>query len=111
MSTSTTSARPASAMRCAVVAPTFPAPITVTLLRAISRLLVAWGRPCCRPSALAGRRDLGLRGAIDPGRAGRANGLAHAIGVGLEVLVEHRCDRRGCGVVGRGVCPCLARRQ
>ena len=30
MSTSTTSARPASAMRCAVVAPTLPAPMTVT---------------------------------------------------------------------------------
>src|SRR5919109_2044084 len=33
MSTRTTSARPASAMRWAVVAPTFPAPMTVTLLR------------------------------------------------------------------------------
>src|SRR6478672_11622816 len=35
MSTRTTSARPASAMRCAVVAPTLPAPMTVTLLRAM----------------------------------------------------------------------------
>ena len=36
MSTRTTSARPASAMRWAVVAPTLPAPMTVTLLRAMT---------------------------------------------------------------------------
>src|SRR3954466_14630020 len=35
MSKRTTSASPASAMRCAVVAPTLPAPMTVTLLRAM----------------------------------------------------------------------------
>src|SRR3954451_7144483 len=35
MSTRTTSARPASAIRWAVVAPTLPAPMTVTLLRAM----------------------------------------------------------------------------
>src|SRR6185295_13038783 len=37
MSTSTTSASPASAIRWAVVAPTLPAPMTVTLLRAMWR--------------------------------------------------------------------------
>src|SRR3954447_4197655 len=43
MSTSTTSARPASAIRWAVVAPTLPAPMTVTLFLAMGGLTSGYG--------------------------------------------------------------------
>src|SRR5688572_3079564 len=82
MSTSTTSARPDSAMRWAVVAPTLPAPMTVTLLRAMPG----------SSSALARGADGQLAGIVGADRAGVAYGLAHAGRVGLEVLMEHVGD-------------------
>src|SRR5512135_734163 len=80
MSTRTTSARPASAMRCAVVAPTLPAPITVTLLRAIG------------VSVLPDR--------VDVDRPGIADRLGHAVGILGEVVVEHPGDAPGRLIVG-----------
>src|SRR5829696_1866529 len=95
MSTSTTSASPASAMRWAVVAPTLPAPMTVTLLRAM-----AWVRLRFDERGPARRRwwdaaraaaslalDDGIR--VDEGGAGVPDPLADAIRVRGEVLVEH----------------------
>src|SRR5262245_59983177 len=119
MSTSTTSARPASAIRCAVVAPTLPAPMTVTLLRAIAWPLLLLSVALRRPGQGAASAASALAGAGDPGmsRAGGMcrpcgpHGLADAFRVGLEVVVEHRRDGRGGRVVGGAVGPGLARAQ
>src|SRR5688572_27402157 len=99
MSTSTTSARPASAMRCAVVAPTLPAPMTVTLSRAMPR----------SSSALAGAADGHLTDIVGADRTRVAHGLAHAVRVGLEVLVEHVGDLAGRQVVCSRIRPRRAR--
>src|SRR5262245_39384469 len=97
MSTSTTSASPASAMRWAAVAPTLPAPTTVTLLRAMTRRpsgYVPVGLDCRvdegSASALARRRhrDVAVR-LVHLDRARGSDGLADAVGVAREVLVEH----------------------
>src|SRR5215212_6747954 len=110
MSTRTTSARPASAMRWAVVAPTFPAPMTVTLLRAMpspprARSITprAIGSPRGRrsASALAGRGHPDLAGVGNVDRAGLADPTAHAVGVRLEVRVEHVGDLLRGSIEGR----------
>src|SRR5215207_5111872 len=128
MSTRTTSARPASAIRWAVVAPTLPAPMTVTLLRAMrSRAPFVVKRDSRRGpyrppngrtsderagpgrrwrSALAGAGHLELR-AVE-GRhagAGGADRLRHAVGVGGEVLHEHPGEGVRLAIVGRLVRP------
>src|SRR5574338_1194969 len=112
MSTRTTSARPASAIRWAVVAPTLPAPTTVTLLRAIALLLVgprgAW---ITGLSALAGRGHANVARGIDPDRAGIPDRVAHAARVLLEVVVEHAGDPPRRGVVVSGRRPRAARLQ
>src|SRR5437868_4940065 len=87
MSTKTTSARPASAIRWAVVAPTLPAPMTVTLWRGIS---------------------VGLRRAsvasVDAW-AGLANRGRETIGVPIEIIRKHPGQHLGLLVVGAGIGP------
>src|SRR6188472_3431962 len=78
MSTRTTSARPASAMRWAVVAPTFPAPITVTLLRAMR----------CDSLARCGRWD-GWAAILRRLGTGRGDRGVDALGIAGEVRDEH----------------------
>ena len=73
MSTRTTSASPASAIRWAVVAPTFPAPMTVTLLRAMRNeapFEVRWSILCPRGS----RRSVAVLGGTIVDCRGGASG-------------------------------------
>src|SRR5690242_931399 len=100
MSTRTTSASPASAIRCAVVAPTLPAPMTVTLLRAM------W---CSIASGGWSVSALGVRRGIHLDRPRRADGLGNASGVLLEVGVEHAGDPAGGRIVGVRIGPRVAR--
>src|SRR6188508_3391020 len=78
MSTRTKSASPASAMRWAVVAPTFPAPMTVTLLRAIAFLLKGSISRIREPLAFAGGGYAEVGDIADPDRARVTHGLADA---------------------------------
>src|SRR5437667_190159 len=69
MSTRTTSARPASAIRWAVVAPTLPAPMTVTLFLGMG---------------------VGTSGGIDSGRVGRRQFYERDTSPGVEGGPNHR---------------------
>src|SRR5204862_5492950 len=92
MSTRTTSARPASAMRWAHVAPTLPAPMTVTLWRGIR---------IRSPFEL----DQGRAMLLVDARAGRPDRFADAVGKGLEVVGEHAGQLARLTVVGRRIGP------
>src|SRR6266545_1961862 len=115
MSTRTTSARPASAMRWAVVAPTFPAPMTVTLLRAMPASFVAGWASARLAGVAVGRDSLRGRRAVRFERPGRIDSRARrpdlvrdAVGVRGEVLGEHHRQRSSLAVVGIRVPPRLA---
>src|SRR5450432_662161 len=95
MSIRTTSAKPASRIRWAVVAPTLPAPTTVTLWRPI--------RSCSL--RLSGRRS----GSVVDAGPGGANARRQPLGVGLEVGGEHPGELRGSMIVRGAILPGVAR--
>src|SRR3954453_23600683 len=96
MSTSTTSARPASAMRWAVVAPTFPAPMTVTLLRAMGM------------SLLRGLMKAVILGRVERAQAGQAPMIRRRRAASREPCAPDPISCSAGGRVGVGVRELLA---